>query len=192
MNKTQSLFKSPLALLLSAITLFAVLSLAYAALNVDAKKSTVTIAAKQMNVPVTAKFNKINATIDYDASKPDATKASVDIDINSFDLGGAPEYNSEVLKKEWFNAAQFPKSTFVSTTMKSAGPGKLTASGKLTIKGKTMDVSFPVAISKEGNATLFDGSLPIKRRAFNVGEGEWADTDMVADDVLIKFHFVAQ
>ena len=35
------------------------------------------------------------------------------------------------------------------------------------------------------------GALPIKRLAYNIGEGEWKDTSMVADDVTIKFHVVA-
>jgi polyisoprenoid-binding protein YceI len=172
------------------ISLCCLFSLAYAALKFDTKASTVTITAKQMNVPMTAKFNKVNGTVDYHASKPEATKANIEIDINSFDLGD-PEYNKEVLGKDWFNAAQFPKATFVSTSMKPTKDG-LTASGKLTIKGKTVDVSFPVAIKKEGNSTLFEGSLPIRRLSFNVGEGDWKDTSMIADDVVIKFHIVVQ
>jgi len=32
--------------------------------------------------------------------------------------------------------------------------------------------------------------LPIKRLTFNIGEGEWKDTSMVADEVTIKFHVV--
>ena len=31
------------------------------------------------------------------------------------------------------------------------------------------------------------GLLPIKRLAFKIGENEWADTSMVADDVQVKF-----
>ena len=95
-------------------------------------------------------------------------------------------------KKEWFNSAQFPKASFVSSTIKSAGPGKLNVTGKLTIKGKTSDVSFPLSVKAEGGKQVFDGVLPIKRLAYNIGEGEWKDTSMVADDVIIKFHVVAQ
>ena len=32
--------------------------------------------------------------------------------------------------------------------------------------------------------------LPIKRLAFNIGEGEWKDASTVADDVQIKFRIV--
>ena len=36
-----------------------------------------------------------------------------------------------------------------------------------------------------------DGVLPIKRTTFNIGDGEWKDTSVVADEVQIKFHVVA-
>jgi polyisoprenoid-binding protein YceI len=176
------------------IALVSLLGVAFAAsaavLKTDAAHSTVTATFKQMNVPVDAKFKKFSANIDYDAAKPDAAKATVEVDTGSMDLGDA-EYNKEVAKKEWFNAAQFPKATFVSSSIKSAGTGKLTVTGKLTIKGKTADVSFPLTVKADGKNQVFDGVLPIKRLTYNIGEGEWKDTSMVADDVAIKFHVVA-
>ena len=143
-----------------------------------------------MNVPIESKFKKYTVAIDYDAAKPDASKATVEVETASLDMGD-PEYNKEVAKKEWFNSAQFPKATFVSSTIKSAGAGKLTVTGKLTIKGKTTDITFPLTVKADGKNQVFDGALPIKRLAFNIGEGEWKDTGMVADDVTIKFHVVA-
>ncbi|MBC3935926.1 YceI family protein [Undibacterium sp. CY7W] len=174
-----------MAALVLAIPAFA------AVLKVDTSKSQVNIVFKQMNVPVDAKFKKFSANIDYNAAKPESSKANVEIELNSFDLGDA-EYNKEVLKKEWFNAAQFPKASFTSTAMKAAGAGKLDVSGTLAIKGKTSNVSFPVTIKQEGGKQVFDGALPIKRLTYNIGEGEWKDTSMVADEVTIKFHVVTQ
>jgi polyisoprenoid-binding protein YceI len=187
----KSVFKNRVATI--AVTLAALVPAFVVAANLakfDRAKSNVTITFTQMNVPVDAKFKSFNAVIDYDAVKPELSKANVDIDLKSFDLGDA-QYNQEVLKKEWFNAAQFPKANFVSSSMKQVAAGKLQVAGKLTIKGKTQDVSFPLTISKQGDAFVFDGKLPIKRLAFNIGEGEWKDTSMVADEVQIKFHVVA-
>lgn len=162
-----------------------------AVLKTDPVKSSVTATFKQMGVPVEAKFKAFTAQIDYDAAKPAASKASVEIQTASFDLGD-PEYNKEVTKKEWFNAAQFPKASFVSTSIVPAGPGKLDVSGKLSIKGRSADVRFPLTVKTEGGKQVFEGQLPIKRLAFNIGEGEWKDTSMVADEVLIKFRVAAQ
>jgi polyisoprenoid-binding protein YceI len=161
-----------------------------AVLKTDPAKSTVSATFKQMNVPIESKFKKYTVAIDYDAAKPDASKATVEVETASLDMGD-PEYNKEVAKKEWFNSAQFPKATFVSSAIKSAGAGKLTVTGKLTIKGKSADITFPLTVKTEGGKQVFDGALPIKRLAYNIGEGEWKDTSMVADDVTIKFHVVA-
>lgn len=161
-----------------------------AMLKTDAGKSTVSAVFKQMNVPVEARFKRFSAQIDYNPAKPETSKASVEIDIPSFDLGD-PDISKEAQKKEWFNGAQFPKATFVSSALKPAAAGKLDVSGKLTIKGKTTDVSFPLSVKQEGNNQVFEGALPIKRLAFNIGEGEWKDTSMVADEVLIKFRVIA-
>jgi polyisoprenoid-binding protein YceI len=161
-----------------------------AVLKIDAAKSTVSATFKQMNVPIEDKFKKFTAVIDYDPAKPDAAKATVDIDTASLDLGD-PQYSREVAKKEWFNSAQFPKATFVSTSIKAAGAGKLAVTGNLTIKGKTTPVAFPLTVTSAGGKQVFDGTLPIKRLAYNIGEGEWKSTEMVADEVLIKFHVVA-
>jgi polyisoprenoid-binding protein YceI len=159
-------------------------------LKTDVAHSSVSAVFKQMNVPVESNFKRFTAQIDYDAAHPEKASARVDIDTASFDMGQA-DYNKEIAKKEWFNSAQFPKASFVSSSIRPAGAGKLAVTGKLTIKGKTLDVSFPLSVKPEGGKQVFEGQLPIKRLAFNVGEGEWQDTSMVADEVVIKFRVAA-
>ena len=181
-----NLTRGPLLASLLAVTMAA----GAAPLKTDTAKSSITATFKQMNVPVEAKFRTFSAQLDYDPAKLDAARASVDITTASLDLGD-PDMNSEVAKKDWFNSAQFPKATFVSSAIKPAGPGKLNVTGKLTIKGKSANVSFPLAVRTEGGKQLFEGALPIRRLAYNIGDGEWKDTSMVADEVVIRFRVVA-
>lgn len=176
---------APLLLSLCAAVVLA------APLKIDPSKSIVSATFRQMGVPVDARFNRFTAQIDYDAAKPEASKANVEIDVASFDLGD-PDYNSEVLKKEWFDATKFPKASFTSTSIRAAGPDKLDVTGKLTLKGRTADVSFPMTVRQQGSARLFEGSLPIRRLTFGIGDGEWKDTSIVADQVVIKFRVLAQ
>jgi polyisoprenoid-binding protein YceI len=156
---------------------------------IDPAKSTVTATFKQMGVAVDAKFTQFSGNIDYDAANVAAAKAHIALQVSSFDIGDA-EYNREVQKKEWFNAAQFPQATFVASTIKSLAANKLQAQGKLTIKGKTLDVNIPIEVKQNGGAQMFSGTLPIKRLYFNIGEGEWKDTEMLADEVVVKFNIV--
>jgi polyisoprenoid-binding protein YceI len=44
-----------------------------------------------------------------------------------------------------------------------------------------------MTMMQAGAVTVATGVLPIKRLAFKIGDGEWADTSMVADDVQVKF-----
>jgi polyisoprenoid-binding protein YceI len=176
--------------LLPASLIAVALAVSAAPLKADLAHSSVAATFKQMNVPVEAKFKKFSASVDYDAAKPESSQATVDIDTASLDLGDA-DMNKEVAKKDWFNSAQFPKASFVSSSIKPAGAGKLNVTGKLSIKGKSADVSFPLTVKAEGGKQVFEGALPIKRLAFNIGDGEWKDTSMVADEVVIKFRVIA-
>lgn len=159
---------------------------AVSAQTIDAARSSVSATFKQMGVPVEGKFKKIGGQVSYDAANPAAARAQVDVDIASFDLGD-PQYNREVQQKDWFDGARFPAASFVSTGVKAAGAGRLEVSGKLTIKGRSVNVSVPLSARADGGATVFEGSVPVRRLAFSIGEGEWKDTALLADEVVIKF-----
>jgi polyisoprenoid-binding protein YceI len=90
-------------------------------------------------------------------------------------------------KAVWFNVAKFPQASFQSSSVKALGDGKFQISGKLTIKGNTKDVDIPVALTQANGVTTANGQFALKRLTFKIGEGEWADTSMVADDVQVKF-----
>jgi polyisoprenoid-binding protein YceI len=171
-----------LAPLLAGTTLLATA----APLTTDAAHSSVAAAFTQMDVPVDARFTRFTAQVDYDAAHPDRTSARIDLDTASLDLGSR-EYNNEIAKPTWFDSARYPKATFVSTSVKPAAGGKLAIAGKLTIKGRTADVAFPVSVKQVAGKQVFEGQMPIKRLVFDIGTGEWKDTSLVADDVVIKF-----
>lgn len=164
-------------------------ALAFAASSFNPAASNIAITFTQSGVPVDATFKKFTGTVDYDPAAIAAAKVQLSVDVASFDIGDA-EYNKEVQKKEWFNAAQFPQATFTSSAIKALSPDKLQVQGKLVIKGKALDINVNVAVKQDAKTRTFTGVLPIKRLYFNIGEGEWKDTDTLADEVAIKFTLV--
>jgi hypothetical protein len=42
-------------------------------------------------------------------------------------------------------------------------------------------------MTQAGAVTTATGAFPIKRLVFKIGENDWADTSMVANDVQVKF-----
>jgi polyisoprenoid-binding protein YceI len=149
-------------------------------------QSEITFASKQMGVPVEGRFKKFDAQIAFDPAKPQTGKIAFTVDIASVTLG-SPEPDAELPKAEWFNTAKFPQATFQSSSIKALGGGKFEVAGKLAIKGASHDTVIPVTLSANGATTMANGAFILKRLTYKIGEKEWADTSMVADDVQVKF-----
>jgi polyisoprenoid-binding protein YceI len=96
-----------------------------------------------------------------------------------------------VAGKQWFNTKAFPSARFVSSAVKPLGGNRYEVSGKLTIKGRSQEVTAPATFTPQGAAAAFDGSLTIKRADFAIGEGPWADFGTVANEIQIRFHILA-
>lgn len=154
--------------------------------KLDAAKSEIVFVSKQMGVPVEGRFKKFDANVVFDPAKPQAAQIAFKIDTGSASFG-SPETDAEVPKAAWFNTAKFPQAVFQSTGVKALGGGKFEAAGKLTIKGATQDVTVPFTLAQTGALSTATGAFALKRLAFKIGEGEWADTSMVANDVQVKF-----
>ncbi len=159
--------------------------------QVQANESTVTFGYKQMGVAGEGRFRRFSAQVAFDPAKPANAKAYIGIDLSSIDTG-LKDADEEMQGSLWFNTKVFPVATFVSTGVQALGGNRYQLNGTLSIKGKALDMSVPVTFQPQDAGGAFDGALAIKRLAFAVGEGEWADTAAVADEVQIKFHFVVQ
>jgi polyisoprenoid-binding protein YceI len=149
-------------------------------------QSEIVFVSKQMGVPVEGRFKKFDAQISFDPAKPATSKMAFTVDVGSATLG-APESDAELPKASWFNTAKFPQATFQSAAVKGLGGGKFEVSGQLNIKGSVQNLVVPVTLTQSGAMTTASGAFTLKRLAFKIGENEWADTSMVADDVQVKF-----
>jgi polyisoprenoid-binding protein YceI len=156
----------------------------------QAAKSSLSFVYKQMNVPVDGQFKSFRANIAFDPAKPTAAKAEFEIDLASIDAG-SKDANDEVAGKAWFNTRQFPLAKFVASSVKPLGNNRFEVAGKMSIKGKTLDLATPVTVTQQGNSASFDGSLVLKRADYAIGDGIWADFGTVANEIQIKFRLVA-
>ena len=151
--------------------------------------SEIGFTTKQMGVPVDGKFGKFSAQIALDPKKPETGSVAFVIDTGSARFGSA-ELDAEVPKTTWLNVPKFPQATFQSSAVKAAGPGKFEVAGKLSIKGSVRDVVVPVAVTQSAGTSTASGAFTIKRLDFKVGEAEWADTSMLANDIQVRFRLV--
>ena len=153
-------------------------------------KSSVTFSYKQMGVAIDGRFKKFAAQVNFDPAKADAAKASFEVELASVDAGSS-EADDEVVTKSWFNAAAFPKATFVAKQFKQTAPNQYEVSGTLSIKGQSREVKFPMKHTAQGKDGVLTGGFTLKRGDFNIGEGMWAKFDVVANDIQINFSLTA-
>ena len=91
--------------------------------TVDLAKSQISFGFKQENVPGEGKFRKFSAQVAFDAARPEATKATIDVEVTSVDLGDAG-WNNDIQGASWFNTRQVPKAAFVAGAARALGGGR--------------------------------------------------------------------
>ncbi|WP_410497789.1 YceI family protein [Chitinibacter sp. S2-10] len=170
------------SLLLTTVT-------AQAAQTLVPQKSRLGFTFSQMNTPADGYFKNYTAAIDFDPAKPETAKAQIIVDLASIDVGG-PDGNAEAKKKAWFDVASNPKGTFTVSSVKALGGGKFETRGKLTIKGISRDVIGQMSAKQQGAELVLEGAVPLLRLNYKLGDGAWADTGTVADEVTVKYKLV--
>jgi polyisoprenoid-binding protein YceI len=155
-------------------------------------KSEIAFTMKQMGVNFDGRFRKWKADVDFQPAALDKSKAEVDVDLASLDLAST-ESEAEAKGPLWFNTAKFPAAHFVSTSILSLGGDRYEVAGKLSLKGITRDCVVPIAVKADASGNrVAEGTFSLKRLEYRIGEGEWADTATVDNDIRVRIRIVLQ
>ncbi|NUZ06559.1 YceI family protein [Piscinibacter koreensis] len=152
-------------------------------------QSEVTFQLKQSGVPVDGKFRRFDAQLALDPKAPQGGSVTVSIDTASASVGFA-DTDAELPRAPWFDSAKFPRAVFRSTAITALGGGRFEAKGKLELKGTVRDLVVPVAIAQNGAQSTATGEFVVRRLDFKIGENEWTDVSLVANDVRVRFKLV--
>jgi polyisoprenoid-binding protein YceI len=153
-------------------------------------RSEIRFTAKQLGVNVDGRFRRFKANVVFRPNALPSSKADIEVDLGSIDLASDDSEN-EVKGPLWFDTSKFPVARFSSSSIKDAGGGRYDVAGRLSIKGISRDITIPVVLTRDaaGNRVA-EGSFPVKRLEFKVGEGAWGDTDTVADTIVVRIRMV--
>ncbi|MGW6457860.1 YceI family protein [Streptomyces sp. NPDC055078] len=147
---------------------------------------------------VRGSFGQHEGTLTLDGANPAASKAAIDVRIESIDTGIA-DRDGHLRSGEFFDAEQFPLMSFRSSTAEQLGGDKYRVTGDLTIK----DVTRPLAIDLEFNGTAtdpygnqrvgFEGSAEILRSEWGLTWNAALETGgvMISDKVKLSFDISA-
>lgn len=157
--------KTVLLLLISVISA----SLAKAQYKPVDKESTLDFKIGNFGFDVNGSFSGLKGDINFDTQN--TANNSFDVTIDASTVNTDNYLRDQHLRGEsYFDVKNYPTIHFASSKITSAGKGNaFTAYGKLTIKGKSKDISIPFIATAGADGYLFKGSFKINRKDFDVG-----------------------
>lgn len=167
--------------------------------TVDKTHSNVDFSVKHLVIStVRGHFRDFDATVYLDESNPENSTVSATIDVASIDTNEAAR-DEHLRSDDFFNAAEFPKLTFASTSVEQLGPTKFKVTGNLTVRDVTREVvldgNFEGRIQDPwGNErAAFEADTEISRKDFNVRWNQMLETGgaVVSDKVKIHLYIEA-
>lgn len=153
-------------------------------------KSEIRFVSKQLGGSVEGRFRRWKANMDFRPKELAQSKAELEVELESIDLA-SEEVESEIRRALWFDTARYPVARFASTGIRELGGDRYEIAGTLTIKGIAKEVVVPVTLGKDalGNSVA-ESRFTLKRLEFRIGEGVWADTGAVANEVAVQIRMV--
>src|SRR3954453_10607376 len=163
--------------------------------DIDATHSRLGFAAKHaMVATVRGGFKVYSGEVFLDEQNPENSWAKVEIDVESVDTGNA-DRDAHLKTPDFFDIANHPKITFVSTKVEKVEDDVYTLIGDLTINGKTN----PVSVNWELNGTSvdpwggfrvgFEGKTTVNRRDWGLAFQVALDKGGVLVGEKIKLEF---
>lgn len=133
-------------------------------------------------------FEDVKGKLDFDQSKPEASKVDVKIETDSLKTG-FEKRDEHLLSPDFFDAKKYPEIKFKSTKVTVTGKDTGTLTGDLTLHGVTKPVTLDVTFTKAAPSPMkptilvagFNATGSIKRSDF----GMTTYVPAIGDDVKI-------
>ncbi len=144
----------------------------------------------QEGVNFTGNFKNFEARIEFDPDKPEDGRIKVTIDTASLDTQNG-ERDALLRSRDLFDVEKWPRAEFTAGHIRVLEPGRFEAAGALSIRDITRPASLPFTLKidklPDGDVKASaSGELIISRKDYGVGQGEWAGTGIVPDEVKIE------
>lgn len=163
---------------------------AWAADYVQAAGSSLVFAGTYQGEVFTGRFPAFDTHLSFDPDHLDTSSLRVSIPLATATTANN-DYDGEMRGASFFNAARFPTAQYIATGFRKLGDNRYAADGTLSLHG----VSKPVILQftwTPGVRPVLSGKATVRRLDFGVGSGDWADTDLIPDDIAVSTKVVLQ
>ena len=139
------------------------------------------------------RFNKVDATLEFDPNNIAAATLSAIIDVASLDVNN-PDLEETLRGSSWFDTDKYPQAFFKTTSVKLIDQHSAVFSGELTLHGVTAPIDLTITFNGGANNMLtgfytlgFSATSTFNRSTFGVDYLIPAISDAVALEVFAEF-----
>ena len=159
--------------------------------TVDHEQSRLGFVADQDGGDVEGWFEAWSAQITFDPDDLMASHIIAEINMASVETGSSIQ-ESDIRSEGLFHVEAYPQGRFESLEITATGDESYEARGELTLRETTREVVLPFTLVIDGQNAQAEGGLTIKRLDYGIGQGDWEDTSVVANEVEIFFEIEAR
>ncbi len=158
----------------------------------DPSSGRLEFSATQADAKFNGAFKRFKVALEFDPVHPDQGRLDVTVDTASIDTKD-PERDEILRSADFFWVEKYPQAEFHAVRFERAGAG-WRAPGELTIRGvkKPVPVTLTLEPAAGSGPAAMKGSASLSRLAFGLGQGEWASTEWVGDEVEVRFELTLQ
>ena len=141
--------------------------------SIDTVHSAVIYRVKHLDTSWSfGRFDNFSGTLEVDDKSPEKCSVNLSIEMDSLNTN-SKKRDDHLKSPDFFDAVQFPTSTFVSKSVKKTSDKKLTVTGDLELHGVTKPVTLELentgfSDTKMGVRAGYYGTFTIKRSDFGV------------------------
>ena len=135
---------------------------------------------------VIGKFENINGFVELDLKDKKNNKAILSVDIESLKVN-YEKYMDLILGPVFFDSTKYPFGVLDTKKFAYNNEEKLNLDIELSIKGitKTIDTQLTI-INLTSDLVQIKGLLEFSRNDFNIGTGNWKNTAILKDKIIIN------
>lgn len=156
------------------------------------EKSTIKFVASYDDSSFEGDFQRFSSRFLFDQNTPSHSRLSSTIDVTSVNTRSR-DRDEALAGKEWFYFSKFPEATFTSQSIIMLDENLLQIKGLLTIRDQQNEITFPMQWASEGeHYRVAKARIPLDRRDYQIGTGEWLKDNTIGFDVEVFFSLTYQ
>ena len=159
--------------------------------SIDYSASELVFAAVQAGAEFEGSFDEFEADVRFAPEALESSHARVRVTAASAQTQN-DERDGYLRGDGWLEADKYPDLVWETERFEALGNDRFRAVGKLKVRDLIREVPFEFTVERRGDSVELDGTTTLDRLELGLGLGDWANTEWVGKDAVVRVKLVAR